>query len=192
MWIHNNIEYPVSLEGNKHCDVLFINHHIDIDSIDNGHHLKEENLQVLTTGFKMFFKDITYGVISLTPCGVNPVTKKEIDICSPLLYKQIDLIKPKVIITLGLEASKKLFGYIKGKMKDIVKEHDYYIAEDDSIPMYAMYSPEYLNRLMELDRFPDEFTTTFISILQHIKDSKCLQNPIQSPNLAKQNNSPSI
>ena len=89
--------------------------------------------------------------------GQRAPSQKEIDLCLPYTLKQIDIIKPKVILLLGSIAIKALLG----KDKSITKEHGKLVRDElgNFFPTFhpaaalrfEKYLPEIRSDLKKLD-----------------------------------------
>ena len=71
----------------------------------------------------------------------------------PYLHRQIELIDPEVIITLGAQATTRLLGVKTAIGQLRGRFHDYYM-DDDAEPIQLMptYHPAYLNRNYSVDK----------------------------------------
>lgn len=67
--------------------------------------------------------------------------QNEIDACIPYLYKQIKIIKPRIIITVGNVSTHNLL-----KIKDGITHTHGKIYYYDKIPVIPMYHPSYIYR----------------------------------------------
>ena len=80
-------------------------------------------------------------ILKSRPPGNRRPEPSEIEACIPYLYKQLDLIKPRFILALGLTAAKSLTGTSKA-MKDLRGT----VHEWHGIPMIITYHPAALLR----------------------------------------------
>ena len=86
------------------------------------------------------------------PKNHNP-NRQEIDSCIGYLYRQIDIIKPKIIITLGKYASKEIFNKFNLEFTRISELHGklFEVGKVKIIPLYhpavACYHNEMINIL---------------------------------------------
>jgi uracil-DNA glycosylase len=80
-------------------------------------------------------------VLKCRPPGNRNPQPAEAANCWPFLHEQLETIKPKLIVTLGAPATKRLMGTEEsiGRMRGVV--HDYF-----GIPLIATYHPAYLLR----------------------------------------------
>lgn len=63
-------------------------------------------------------------------------TRKEIETCKPYLVRQLDIIKPKIIIALGASAAEGILGPGEGVTKRREGWHEY-----NNIPVKVIYHP---------------------------------------------------
>ena len=79
----------------------------------------------------------------------RPPTQDEVAQCLPILFKQIGIIKPKIICTLGSPATKALLNLSEGIGKLRGKFYDFYPPygeSGESIKVIPTYHPAYLLR----------------------------------------------
>ncbi len=89
----------------------------------------------------------------------NTATQEEIDACTPYLDEQIEIIRPKVIITLGNVATSYIFQKFGLKIQSMGKIHgklfqiNNFMLQAKVIPMYhpasALYNPRMKETLRE-------------------------------------------
>lgn len=73
--------------------------------------------------------------------------KHEIINCRPFLYRKLEIIKPKVIISFGKTAHEGLLGETNLTMSQIRERTWEYTFEDGTkIPVFATYHPSYIMR----------------------------------------------
>ncbi len=132
--------------GNPNADVLFIGEapgrDEDIQGLPFVGRSGKLLLDIVQKGMKLGRNDVYIANIlkCRPPQNRNPKTNEKTN-CTPILNLQLEIIKPKVIITLGMPASqyitgKKLpMGELRGKF------HDY-----NGIPVMPTYHPSYLLR----------------------------------------------
>ncbi len=113
-------------EGNPNADIMVIGEAPGADEDIQGRPFVGRAGQLLTkilesVGFKR--EDVFIGNINkCRPPGNRVPAKNEVDACEPFLLKQIELIKPKFILALGLTAANTLLksnykmGDIRGKL----------------------------------------------------------------------------
>lgn len=80
-------------------------------------------------------------IVKCRPEGNRDPQPEEIEKCAPYLLEQIDLIKPKVIVTLG-----RFSGGFLTKMKEGIKKYRGKWFEFKGIPLMPTFHPSYLLR----------------------------------------------
>lgn len=80
-------------------------------------------------------------IVKCRPPGNRAPTPEEMQACMPYLLEQIELLKPKVIVTLGATAAKGLLGATEGITKLRGKWQDF-----EGIDTMPTYHPAYLLR----------------------------------------------
>ncbi|MEJ5245522.1 MAG: uracil-DNA glycosylase [Bacteroidota bacterium] len=115
-------------EGNPNADIMVIGEAPGADEDMQGRPFVGRAGQLLTkilesVGFER--KDVFIGNINkCRPPGNRVPAKNEVEACEPFLLKQIELIRPKFILALGLTAANTLLksnykmGDIRGKLFD--------------------------------------------------------------------------
>ncbi|MCH8473961.1 MAG: uracil-DNA glycosylase [Opitutales bacterium] len=73
--------------------------------------------------------------------GNRAPTEKEMEICLPYLRAQVEIVRPKVIVALGLTAVNGLFGYDPKRKMGAVRGHWMTFGE---IPAMCTFHPSYL------------------------------------------------
>jgi DNA polymerase len=91
-------------------------------------------------------------VIFWRPPGNRPPTAAEIAACQPFLERQIELIRPALIVSLGGTAARVLLGQEAGVTKLRGRPYDYRLADGSTIPARVMFHPAYLLRQPALKR----------------------------------------
>lgn len=78
------------------------------------------------------------------PGTIKPPTTDQVEACKPWLLKEIDIIKPRVIITLGLPAFKNLTGMTRATMGSVAGQ----VFKVQGIPckIFSMYHPSWVLR----------------------------------------------
>lgn len=85
-------------------------------------------------------------ILPWRPPGNRTPTDDEISICLPFLKKQIELIKPKIIVLLGGIALKSLMDTEDSISRTRGKWLEYNINDNDKIQVIATYHPSFLLR----------------------------------------------
>jgi len=91
-------------------------------------------------------------ILKCRPPKNRPPKPEEIELCLPLLHKQLEIIQPEIIVALGASAAHTLLktktpiGQLRGQF------HDFYISEGaDPIKLMPTYHPAYLLRNYSVD-----------------------------------------
>ena len=101
--------------GNPNADLMIIDAYVSIsEDSENSFYVGKSGESLVkmienVLGQKKENVYITHAV-KCKPLGTNTPSKSEFNSCKPYLYKQIELVKPKVVMTLGEEAYKLLSG----------------------------------------------------------------------------------
>ncbi|MCE7935839.1 MAG: uracil-DNA glycosylase [Chlorobi bacterium CHB2] len=131
--------------GNPHADVVVIGEAPGADEDASGEPFVGAAGQLLTKILAAinFSRDDVYiaNIIKSRPPGNRTPERVEVEQCIPYLYKQLDLIKPKFILAVGLTAALSLLNR-KATMKELRGSvHDYF-----GITMVVTYHPAALLR----------------------------------------------
>ncbi len=131
--------------GNPHAELMFVGEAPGRDEDQQGEPFVGRAGQLLTKiieAIGMKRTDVYIAnVLKCRPPGNRGPLPDEIELCTPYLTKQIDIIKPKVLCALGTFASQTLLntkapvGTLRGRF------HEY-----QGIPMMVTYHPAYLLR----------------------------------------------
>ncbi len=92
-------------------------------------------------------------VIYWRPPGNRSPTAAEIAICQPFLERQIELIRPKLLVFVGGIAARALLGMTQGVTKLRGRPFTYSTRQDGDIPAIVMFHPAYLLRQPAQKRF---------------------------------------
>jgi uracil-DNA glycosylase len=84
-------------------------------------------------------------VVPWRPPGNRTPTPLETSICLPFMRRQIELVRPKILVCLGAAATQTLLGVKEGIMRIRGRWYDYDMA-GTNIPAIAMLHPAYLLR----------------------------------------------
>lgn len=84
----------------------------------------------------------------------KPPPQKCIEKCIPFLHREIEILKPFMIITLGKKASEALIESCDSKtsMKEIVFTTFYYNSKDKKIPIVPLYHPSWVLRKKSMNK----------------------------------------
>ncbi len=92
-------------------------------------------------------------VIFWRPPGNRTPTAAEIAICQPFLERQIELLRPKLLVFVGGIAARALLGVTQGVTKLRGRSFTYQTADGHEIPAIVMFHPAYLLRQPAQKRF---------------------------------------
>jgi len=106
-------------------------------------HLLDKMLQAINIGRDECF---VTNVLPWRPPGNRTPTEGEIAVCLPFLRRQIELVKPKVILVLGGSAANALLDNGEPISKLRGKWLEYKISDGTKIPVLASFHPAYLLR----------------------------------------------
>lgn len=132
--------------GNLQSDLMIVDAYVSASEDDANDYYVGKSGEILINmlenviGLRREEVFFTHAV-KCKPLGTNTPSKSEVNSCKPYLYKQIEMIKPKVIMALGEEAYQLLTGdnstfeQIRGQK---IKYDDYLIV--------AIYHPQFLLR----------------------------------------------
>lgn len=125
--------------------------------------------------------NIDYETIYFTntvKCQTNKVEQNNVDACKSWLWKELNLIQPKIVLTLGALPTKLLLKDLKSnfKMKDVAGQAHTVSYIDASI--FPWYHPNYiLNRGKAFDEQTIEF---FIKIKEHLNENKIISKEVST------------
>lgn len=92
-------------------------------------------------------------VIYWRPPGNRTPTAAEIAVCQPFLERQIELLRPKLLVFVGGIAARALLGVTQGVTKLRGKHYTYQATDDREIPAIVIFHPAYLLRQPAQKRF---------------------------------------
>jgi DNA polymerase len=131
--------------GNPDSEVVFVGEALGAEEAEQGQPFvgragKLLDNMVKAMGFK---RDDVYicNICNHRPPGNRKPTFEETECCKPYLIKQLDIVKPKVIITLGATAMESLLGPGLGIMKRRGQWGKY-----NGIPTMLTYHPSFCLR----------------------------------------------
>ena len=132
--------------GNPHAEVMFVGEAPGADEDEQGIPFVGRAGQLLTNMIKAMGlnRDDVYiaNVIKCRPPGNRTPEREECETCSPFLLRQIDVVRPKIIVALGAVAAKSLLqindsmANLRGRTYDfrntrlIVTYHPAYLLRD--------------------------------------------------------------
>jgi uracil-DNA glycosylase len=103
-------------------------------------------------------------VVKCRPPNNRKPTVDEVESCEPFLFREIEVIKPKVIVTLG---ATPMFSLLRIKEGITKIRGNFYSFHD--IPVMATFHPAFLLRVPERKREVWEDMKQVVSKLQEIK-----------------------
>lgn len=132
--------------GNPHADIMFVGEAPGADEDEQGIPFVGRAGQLLTNMIKAMGlnREDVYiaNVIKCRPPGNRTPEREECETCSPFLLRQIDVVRPKIIVALGAVAAKSLLqindsmANLRGRTYDfrntklIVTYHPAYLLRD--------------------------------------------------------------
>lgn len=132
--------------GNPHADLMFVGEAPGADEDEQGIPFVGRAGQLLTNMIKAMGlgREDVYiaNVIKCRPPGNRTPEREECETCSPFLLRQIDVVRPKIIVALGAVAAKSLLqindsmANLRGRIYDfrntklIVTYHPAYLLRD--------------------------------------------------------------
>jgi len=136
--------------GNENADIMFIGEGPGADEDEQGVPFVGRAGQLLNNmisamGIKR--EDVYIAnVVKCRPPGNRTPERDECDTCSPFLLRQIQVIKPKVIVALGAVAAKNLLGVNDSMANLRGRFYDFRIQELPDTKLVVTYHPAYLLR----------------------------------------------
>ena len=135
----------VIADGNPDADIMFVGEGPGADEDEQGLPFVGRAGQLLNnmiTAMGVAREDVYIAnVVKCRPPGNRTPERDECDTCGPFLLRQIDTVKPKMVVALGATAAKYLLGVqdtmanLRGKILDV-----------RGVPLVVTYHPAYLLR----------------------------------------------
>lgn len=144
-------ENLVHFDGAEDADILLIGEAPGADEDRRGKPFVGKSGQLLdamlaTIGLDRARVHIT-NTVYWRPPGNRTPTDAEVAACKPFLMKQIELVKPKILVTMGNPATKSMLATTKGITRIRGTWHDFaHPAFDQPIPSMPTFHPAYLLR----------------------------------------------
>ena len=137
-------------DGNPEAEIMLIGEAPGAEEDRRGKPFVGPSGQLLdrmlaTIGFDRTTVYIT-NVIYWRPPGNRSPTQAEIAACQPFLERQIELIRPRVIVFVGGIAARGLLGVQEGVTKLRGRRLTYRLADGTPVPAMVMFHPAYLLR----------------------------------------------
>ena len=144
--LHNGRKTIVFGEGNPNSALVFVGEGPGYEEDQQGRPFVGAAGQLLTDiivkGMKLRREDVYIcNIVKCRPPDNRNPEPDEIEACEPFLIKQLQAIKPKVIVALGNVAAKTLLKTAEGITKLRGKWHTY-----QGIPLMPTFHPAYLLR----------------------------------------------
>ena len=133
-------------EGNSHADIMFVGEAPGATEDSSGKPFAGRSGEMLTKMIEHVLlisrKDVYISnIVKCRPANNAEPSSSEAHSCLPYLLKQIELIKPKIIIALGATA----YHYLSGDDSDISKVRGR-MQEQHGYKLMPTYHPSYLLR----------------------------------------------
>ena len=136
---------PVPGEGNLHAEIMFVGEGPGADEDRCGRPFVGKAGELLTKMIEAmgFTRDLVYigNIVKCRPPGNRNPEAAEMDACIGYLKRQIEIIKPGVIVTMGNVPTKALLGTKEGITKIRGSWQEY-----QGIPVMPTFHPSYLIR----------------------------------------------
>ncbi|MFN3766138.1 MAG: uracil-DNA glycosylase family protein [Aliihoeflea sp.] len=137
-------------DGNDAADIMFVGEAPGRDEDIEGRPFVGKSGQLLDRMLAAIGLDRTSAyitnVIPWRPPGNRTPTPIETEICRPFIERQIELVKPKVLVALGGPSSKILLGTSEGIMRLRGSWREHKAASGDAIATMPLLHPAYLLR----------------------------------------------
>jgi len=137
-------------DGNPQADIMFVGEAPGRDEDIEGRPFVGRSGQLLDRMLAAIELDRTSAyitnVIPWRPPGNRTPTPIETEICRPFIERQIELVKPKVLVALGGPSSKILLDTTEGIMRLRGNWKEHRTPGDVSIPTMPLLHPAYLLR----------------------------------------------
>ena len=150
--LHNNRKSIVFGSGNPNADLVFVGEGPGADEDEQGFpfvgRAGKKLTEIIEKGMKLNRDKDTYicNIVKCRPPNNRDPEADEIASCKPFLIKQIQAIRPKVIVALGKPAASTLLGRTVPIMKERGNWHQY-----EGIPLMLTLHPAYLMRAYTLE-----------------------------------------
>ncbi len=138
--------------GNPEADLMFIGEGPGADEDEQGlpfvGRAGKKLTEIIEKGMKLSRQDDTYicNIVKCRPPGNRDPEKEEIEACKPFLHKQVQAVRPKVIVALGKPAATTLLGRNVAITKERGNWHEF-----EGVPLMLTLHPAYLLRAYTLE-----------------------------------------
>lgn len=146
--LHKGRIKPVFAKGNPNADILIVGmvpgnteNEVGIPFVGDAGKILDEILEA-----NALTLNDTY-ISNICKCALQPgikLTQEWVMNCLPYLIVQIELVNPKVIVTLGADATNGLLGFPMNKAIGKSRKEQLYYT--DNIPIVATYHPSFAKR----------------------------------------------
>ena len=132
--------------GNSNADLMFIDFSVSPSEDSSNSYYCGRSGEILTNMInnvlELQLSDVYFThIVKCKPLNANVPSKSELQSCKPYLYSQIEIVKPKVIVTLGEEA----YSHFTGEYDNFqsVRGH---VIDFKSYKLIPLFHPQYLLR----------------------------------------------
>jgi DNA polymerase len=168
---------PIFGEGHPNAEILIIGEAPGRDEDRIGRPFVGKSGQLLdkiliACGFTRQKHVFISNIVRCRPPNNRPPKEDEAKTCIPYLYRQIELVDPKILILLGATALK----YIMGSGHRITKEHGHWLNWKDRLAM-PVYHPAALLRNPYLKRDTwEDYKKIFFKYRELIDANHCSEH----------------
>jgi len=132
--------------GNLSADIMFVDAYVSIAEDESNQYFAGRSGtslgNMIENVLKLRIEDVFMThVVKCKPLGSNTPSPSEIKSCKPYLFKQIELIRPRIVVTLGPDA----YHHLSGENADFEKVRGHKINLGDFI-LVPLYHPQFLLR----------------------------------------------
>lgn len=153
--LHKGATHVVFGSGNEHAAIVFVGE-------APGYHEDQQGKPFVGTAGKLLSdllasiglkREDVYitNVLKCRPPNNRDPDAEEIEACKPLLFEQLQIIKPKVVVTLGSFAARTILGRIQpvSKIHGQPVRHEDYLIFPTYHPAAALYARATMSSLEE-------------------------------------------
>ncbi len=146
--LHNTRTHVVFGVGNREADIMFIGEAPGAQEDQQGEPFVGRAGQLLTSMLRAIGLQreevFIANILKCRPPGNRDPKPEEVDLCTPFLVRQVELVKPKLIIALGRIAAHFL---LNTKMPlNCLRGQQFTFNSESKIPLLVTYHPAYLLR----------------------------------------------
>lgn len=173
--LHQCRTLPVPGVGNIHAKLMVIGDAPRLDEDLQGEPFvgrdgKLLNAMLVAAGFKREQIYIATILKCRPPDDRNPLSE-EFEKCMPYIRRQIDLIKPQLILTVGRAATQNLLGKDKDASMVEMRGKQYRLPDTD-IPVLVTYHPAYLLRSPQAKRIAWDDLKTLMMLMNNLNNDR--------------------